>query len=276
MTTTAVDPDAQPVTQEEMAEELEVMEDRLLLAGDFVADQGALGDRLWGQALIDMQQWAPGENSAWNLITHWSVQRGDALGQAPATFEAHEGDCVICAYLEEIRQLVHELRAKPCMWCDRGPKGHVFAPGPTFDGYREWEIDDFFTPFAWCKEPWKRLDTVIDEPGHLGDHQVSEAHTARWYAPTMSGKYAVLYRSYYRCRDGDQLTIEREDWYALCTDLNDPEGPKTISVSQTEDTESDDPQNEDLAALAAQSFAPELREWARYMADVEGGAIRLK
>lgn len=260
-------------------------DDRMYAAADFVAAYGTLADVYDDQAdLAKMQQSAQEEESAWTLITHWSVQRGDGLRYEPATYMDHMLDeCETCAWLQGVYNHLMDLRQEDCTTCGRGFDGHVIEPGNA------WNVElveigedtpafvpDWFTALKLCKEPWDRVrEPLVEPPGKLGDYQVSEVCTARWVAPLSDGNYGIVYRSYYRCRteDGD-LIIEREDWYVVCTDPDDPEGTKLMEDSRSEDTESEDPEEEDLVALVDQSFDPELGEFHSSLPDAAGFRFR--
>jgi len=233
-------------------------------AADFVAAQGTLGD-LFDDDELTTAQVLEDADAIWNLIAHWSLQRGDGLLHRPETFEAHKYECETCAWLEDVLDLVVRLRQKPCAVCAKGVDEHMFAPAPTWvDG--ELQISDWFQAFAWCKEPWTRyLEPLVEPPGKLGAYQVSDACTARWTAPLINGSHALLYRTYYLTRVEDAVFLEREDWYVVCLNPADPEGTKVMENSRTEEVESEDPEGEDLLALVEQSFDPEFDEWLRFM-----------
>lgn len=233
-------------------------------AADFVAAHGSLADVFDDDELTRAQAMVE-EDVTWNLLAHWSKQRGDGLMSRPSTFGDHEAECDTCEWLEIVLAVSESLREHGCPDCGRKVDGHVFAPAPVWDGDVPQE-PDWPAGGAYCKEPWTRyLEPLVEPPGRLGAYQISEACSARWAAPLTNGSHALLYRTYYRTRVEGEVFIEREDWYVVCLDLDDPEGSKAMENSRTEEVESEDPDGEDLLALVQQSFDPEIGEWEHFM-----------
>jgi len=240
----------------------------LYAAADFVLAHGTPADHFSGAQLTEMQEHDPDLVTAWDVVAHWSQLRGDGLRSRPATFEDHLLDeCEACVWLSDVLTHIVELNQEPCTRCARGIEGHDVAPDLADDGAENW-----LKSRRLCKEPWDRVrEPLVEPPGTLGGYQVSEAVTARWVAQLVDGNYALIYRTYYRCRvDDGSLIIEREDWYVVASDPDNPKETKILENSETEDTESDDPEGEDLAALVDQSFDPELREWTTMMPEAAG------
>lgn len=243
------------------AEDADDYDYRLRLAGDWVVVHGTIYNHYTEPNLAAMQHCDAG-NTAWSMVGHWSVQRGDGLEREPASFAAHKKSCATCAYLEGILALSSYLVHNRCETCGSDDTyDHVFGPRVDDDPKDpEGEIVYWEDPQVWCEEPWTKLDSLVEEPKVLSDEQVSEARTARWVAPLVDGNYALVFSSYYIsylpiAEPGLPVQLEsgrwlvRYDYFVVCRDPDNYKATRVMDAEVWANVDSEDPEGEDLAEL---------------------------
>ena len=259
---------------------------RLRFAGSWVVVHGTIYDHFTEPNLAAMQHCDDG-NTAWSMVGHWSVQRGDGLEREPVSFLGHMDKCATCAYLEGILALSSELKEKKegCETCGGDIDDHVFGPETEADpDDPEGEIVHWGKVTVSCEEPWTRLDSLLEEPGTIAPEQISEARTARWVAPLADGNYALAFSSYYvSSRPIPEPGIApvlvpsrflvRYDYYVVCSDPDNYKDTTVMDADEWVNVESDDPEGEDLVELVDDAEL-ELGEFHDYLP--EAAAFRWK
>lgn len=129
----------------------------------------------------------------------------------------------------------------------------------TIRGYHPgWELDGQEEP-AWTRS----LPEVMEGGDVGGDLQISEVYEVRWYRQLVDGRFALVSRRYYVSAPSphrfkaDDLFIECQTEYLVCTDLDDPGGTEDWSRYVYRDVvEPVDSASNESARLAAEN-APE-------------------
>jgi hypothetical protein len=246
-------------------------DEQLVRCGAFVARFGALGDLYDEPDLTWMQSRTFGlpASAAWNLIAHWSVERGDPTPDPSSSFlEGHMRNCRTCDYLEGVRDLVDTFEYALCSECGLDLDAHDIGP------------DAIGKAHAYCRSVWTRVEPLVGQGGDVAPHQISDAYTARWIAHLTDGTFALVTRAYYIAHNDDDSYVphpddqsayarqvpyvERQDEYLVCRDPADPGGTEINPEYVHTEIESDDPTSEDPRALAAESFEPEDGEWEEH------------
>lgn len=240
-------------------------EQELWEAGEFVAIFGTLWD-LFDVAdqpsLHDMQHLDTDDESAWGLLGHWSIERGDGEQAQPTDFKEHLAQCRTCTYLEEVVAIVDGFNRGDCPEC-RGELGD-HAVGPDADG----------TPRAWCKETWQREQPLVGNGGDPGgDRQVSEAFDARWTAKLADGTIAMITRSWYVAEDDGENYIECQTEYLHCSDQRAPGDTEIHSDYLYEWVDADEPTAVVARQLTEDAEVPEPGEWGRHIPHTPDFAI---
>jgi hypothetical protein len=251
-------------------------------AGDFVYAFGCLFDLFdvdGEPSLEDMQHYDTDDDSAWGLLGHWSIERGDGsdvraglggfAGDQPAEFAKHLTECGTCAYLEGVLAILTVRENEDCPDCGGGADDHIV--GPDADGQAQ----------AWCKENWTRVQPLVGNGGDCGgDRQVSEAFDARWTEKLVDKTFALITRSWYVAEDNEgHMYIECQTEYLNCRDLRAP-GDTEIYCDylyerlDDEDLDGEEPTEAAARKLAEEAEDPEPGEWARHLPNAPDFAIK--
>ena len=232
-------------------------DEELACAGDFVRDFGTFGQLFEGVDLHRAQHWNGHPSAAWGMLAHWSVERGDPIGDSDAPF-THSETCVMCAFLEDVAVLREEYEGG-CVSCGRDLAGHDVAMAEDGSAVASCKVWTRREPFA--HEAYPSSDNVDDSV---------VAFEASWWARMADGNFALVTRTYYRAFEENRSSgeydgpryIEREDEYLVCTDLSDPGGTE-LNAAYMYSAVDVDPDS-DPHALATDSFEPEADEWREY------------
>lgn len=273
MTATTIDPQEVTAALQELLEDARLENDErdgdeeLIDAGTFAGWYGGVGDWWHGVALTRIQTMAPIGVALGNL-GHWSIERDDDEDTRPSGFDEHRAGCLICVYLEGVLDIHKALLDKRCPECRRGPDGHNYRPTIEYQGDGT-ELLHWGQPRAWCKESWTRVEPKVASAGDVSPHQIGEAYGARWVGALIDDTFALVTRTYYvaKAPPAHEVVLYREDEYLICRDPDDPGGTEIRSEYTTREVDSDDPEQEDLVALADDSFEPEPGEWPTNMPD---------
>lgn len=240
--------------------------DEMLIAADFVVQFGTLLDVIESQARLYYYQNQSGGCAAWTFLTHWSYSRGDIERVNRHGFGEHMQTCPQCAYLEAVLGVSSSLDLTPCADCHRGGDSHVYSPSTDEDGELDW-----FNVGVWCREPWERAEPLVFQAGQLADYQLGDACAARWVAPLVDDTFAVVTRTYFLGEEPELgVFLQRDVEYLVCTDPARPRATTIANSYASDAVEVDDPEKEDLAALAELSPSPAPGEWTHHMPDSAG------
>jgi hypothetical protein len=235
------------------------VEQELLAAADFVVTFGTLHD-VWDvdgtPSLHDMQHRDCDEESAWALLGHWSIERGDGEDAEPAGFADHEHECGTCKFLEGVLGLRRNDEFSSCETCGLDLEDHLLGPGP------------FGEAQTWCPEPWTREEPLVGSGGDCGgDIQVSDSFTARWTAPLVDGTFALLTVAFYLAEDDGRTFVECQTEYLHCRDLQDPGGTEIFCDYDYTEVVTVDPAATDLRRVTEEAERPQYGEWADHVPD---------
>jgi len=229
----------------------------MLTAGNFVADYGCLGEWYSGADLAQVQLWTGDHRAAWQMISHWSIQRGDPDVEPPRMFDDHMQYCDTCKYLETCYGLHDSFEDLYCEECGLDLDKHEITPDP------------FGLAHAWCGQvAWTRREPLVhgnNWPG--GDRQIEAGWDCQWWTKLSDGTFAVVTRYYYLCQETDDADghplddayVEEQTEYLVCTDWREPGSTELNSDARYDEV--CNPPTMDTRELALAAQAPETGEW---------------
>ncbi len=229
-------------------------DEELMVAGAFVAEYGSFGQLFDEPDLSRARHWSGDRSAAWWMLGHWSVQRGDP--NPPDEHFEHADECGICAFLEAVAVRREEFPPYGCLDCALALHDHDISPDPEGG-----------EPIVTCKSVWTRAEPYVGPGGDVTEDQTSDAFSARWFARTTRGEWALISRVYYRAPAAEEDVMASpgdEDMYCqveylVCTDLADPGGTELNSEYVTVTLA--EPVSWDPKELALQAPEPITGEW---------------